>query len=429
MIFTRSTDVPPGAAAALEDIAGFSAGMRIQDLVASISQKLHSVLATGAREAPILLDSDIEMRDGSDVEEDSEDEVDYGGFSDDEDIGSKAFTSATYRVDPKNVAKINRRIRHDLRAAKFAGFSIGILTGMKADSVSSLISLSIRVAKLGLSEEALQAWDLEPNHYIVLLIRYSNGYKTFETIINEPAKSCDVEFRIGVSNRYKPTISEAIAAFTDITKDSHQTSSHGLDEANTCEESSTSEAGFGNLFISSSLNDYFNAQFVSLLKIRNMVGIGWDGAKRYFADKQGKIAPENPELDGEYYQEDTSSKENILPDIVMADHLTDIQVKETSFPLLAAQFAVRYLTRCTEFCLVCHDKINDEFGALKPYVCDKPLCLYQYMSLGFGPSVEHEILTQPYVVDLLASFAYSSAFVSQLLQLAVDTKSQTKRPH
>jgi ubiquitin-conjugating enzyme E2 Q len=300
---------------------------------------------------------------------------------------------------------------------------------MKADSVSSLISLSIRVAKLGLSEEALQAWDLEPNHYIVLLIRYSNGYKTFETIINEPAKSCDVEFRIGVSNRYKPTISEAIAAFTDITKDSHQTSSHGLDEANTCEESSTSEAGFGNLFISSSLNDYFNAQFVSLLKIRNMVGIGWDGAKRYFADKQGKIAPENPELDGEYYQEDTSSKENILPDIVMADHLTDIQVKETSFPLLAAQFAVRYLTRCTEFCLVCHDKINDEFGALKPYVCDKPLCLYQYMSLGFGPSVEHEILTQPYVVDLLASFAYSSAFVSQLLQLAVDTKSQTKRPH
>jgi ubiquitin-conjugating enzyme E2 Q len=113
----------------------------------------------------------------------------------------------------------------------------------------------------------------------------------------------------------------------------------------------------------------------------------------------------------------------------MADHLTDIQVKETSFPLLAAQFAVRYLTRCTEFCLVCHDKINDEFGALKPYVCDKPLSLYQYMSLGFGPSVEHEILTQPYVVDLLASFAYSSAFVSQLLQLAVDTKSQTKRPH
>jgi ubiquitin-conjugating enzyme E2 Q len=33
----------------------------------------------------------------------------------------------------------------------------------------------------------------------------------------------------------------------------------------------------------------------------------------------------------------------------------------------------------------------------------------KYMSLGFGPSVEHEILTQPYVVDLLISFCYASA--------------------
>src|SRR5207253_2869842 len=44
-----------------------------------------------------------------------------------------------------------------------------------------------------------------------------------------------------------------------------------------------------------------------------------------------------------------------------------------------------------------------------PYVCDKPLCLYQYMSLGFGPSIEHEILSQPKVVDLLVSFCYASA--------------------
>jgi ubiquitin-conjugating enzyme E2 Q len=31
------------------------------------------------------------------------------------------------------------------------------------------------------------------------------------------------------------------------------------------------------------------------------------------------------------------------------------------------------------------------------------------MSLGFGPSIEHEILTQPSVVDLLISFCYASA--------------------
>ena len=30
------------------------------------------------------------------------------------------------------------------------------------------------------------------------------------------------------------------------------------------------------------------------------------------------------------------------------------------------------------------------------------------MSLGFGPSIEHEIIGQPTVVDLLISFCYAS---------------------
>jgi ubiquitin-conjugating enzyme E2 Q len=32
----------------------------------------------------------------------------------------------------------------------------------------------------------------------------------------------------------------------------------------------------------------------------------------------------------------------------------------------------------------------------------------QYINLGFGPSLEHEILTQPNVADLLISFCYAS---------------------
>lgn len=95
--------------------------------------------------------------------------------------------------------------------------------------------------------------------------------------------------------------------------------------------------------------------------------------------------------------------------IVTADHLQEGTGDNMSLPLIGMQFVMRYLVRCTEFCLVCHDKIPGDFEALKPYVCSKPLCLYQYMSLGFGPSIEHAILTQPYVVDLLISFCYSTA--------------------
>lgn len=99
-----------------------------------------------------------------------------------------------------------------------------------------------------------------------------------------------------------------------------------------------------------------------------------------------------------------------LPATVASDSLLKANYSKTaSFPLVAMQFTLRHFFRCTEFCLVCHNKIECNFEALKPYVCSNPLCLYQYMSLGFGPSIEHEIIGQPTVVDLLISFCYASA--------------------
>lgn len=48
-------------------------------------------------------------------------------------------------------------------------------------------------------------------------------------------------------------------------------------------------------------------------------------------------------------------------------------------------------------------------GALKPFVCESSLCLYQYLNLGLGLSIEQEIITNASVVDLLAQLAYVSA--------------------
>lgn len=65
---------------------------------------------------------------------------------------------------------------------------------------------------------------------------------------------------------------------------------------------------------------------------------------------------------------------------------------------------------------MCHTKVHSDFEALKPYVCSSPLCLYQYMSLGFGPSIEYEIVSQPTVVDLLVSFCYVAAKLDKLTE-------------
>ncbi|PVH68585.1 hypothetical protein DL98DRAFT_506721 [Cadophora sp. DSE1049] len=424
MAYTSSQNAPTAAAIVFDEIINYSFGMRLPELITTVSQKLQRVLATGSREDPLALDDDEDTEmvdvDGEDEAEDDEDgdeeEEDY--YADEDDgfgldsvrHGLSSHASAIRNLDPESAKKLNSRIRHDLRTAKLAGFSIGVLSGMKAESENSILSLSIRVAKLGLSEEAVQAWDLEPQQYLVLLIRYSNGYKCFEDIINDPSKSPDVSFRVGVSNKYKCTLLEALAVFRESSKDGNKqkTAENGDDELR------KADAGFSNIFISSSLNDFINSQFVALLKIRNSVGLGWDGAKRYFNDKQGRLDDQAAELATEYFEESDSQKDSILPTAIAADHLTDHQVKMISFPFIAAQFTLRYLTRCTEFCLVCHDRIEEDFEALKPYVCSKPLCLYQYMSLGFGPSVEHEIFTQPYVVDLLVSFCYASAYARRL---------------
>ena len=54
----------------------------------------------------------------------------------------------------------------------------------------------------------------------------------------------------------------------------------------------------------------------------------------------------------------------------------------------------RFLTRfqlCTRYCIVCHNKLNTDYVALKPYVCGSKLCAYQYYSLNHGPSLEVSI--------------------------------------
>ncbi|EPE33440.1 UBC-like protein [Glarea lozoyensis ATCC 20868] len=422
MITTESMDLPAGVNSILAEIQESSAGKSIQDLISTISKKLGKHLAMGSKDDVEMEDNDADFEDDEEDPEDSQSSSDEDPFDmdgDDEYFGQRegirgARLAAKVNMTPEIAKQLNRRIRSDLRAARQAGFKIGIVSGAKAESMSSIISISVKVDNLGLSEEAVQAWDLEPQQYIVFLIRYADGYRNFEQIMDAPAKSLDIDFRVGVSNKYKPGIVPALAAFTDSNKDRTKSTENTANTANTAEL--PMDGHFSNMFISSSLNDFINTSLISLLKIRDMANLSWRGAKLWFNEKQSRHDVNNSDVPSSYYDESVLPTEKHLPELLVKDHLLEAKSKKKtiSFPLLAAQFAVHYLARCTEYCLVCHDEIEQKFEALKPYVCSKPLCLYQYMSLGFGPSIEHEILTQPYVVDLLVSFCYAAAWNKKL---------------
>jgi ubiquitin-conjugating enzyme E2 Q len=296
------------------------------------------------------------------------------------------------------------RVRADLSAAKGAGFKVGHL-GSLMNGCSSFVTVSIRMSKLNLSEEAMQAWKVDPSEYLILVIQYPNGYKTGEQLqaYDSLRLTPNIGMQVFAGKGYKPTLKEAINAFTKARQD--RTSASSDDKKD--EDDAVEESSIQNTFISKSLSMLLEKNLIPILRFRSQ-GMDWTGAEAWYNQMQRACSSDDANMvPAKYFGPEVVN--NSHPEIMRADHYHQTKQSQHSFPLLAMQFALRHFVRCTEFCLICHDKLDSELEAIKPYVCERPLCLFQYMSLGFGPSIEHEIITQPCVVDLLISFCYASA--------------------
>jgi ubiquitin-conjugating enzyme E2 Q len=346
---------------------------------------------------------DIDMQDAEDEDDDS-DGIDY---YDDEDFGFNDNVTiekfALVNRPPREIEESTARMRQDLIATKQAGFKVGF-DGSNTSGSTCHISVSIRVSKLGISQEAMQTWHIKPDDYLILVMAHSGGYRSLEELLkNISLSKNDISFKTGLSKTYKPTREELLDMFNPTTtqKNNNTAKSQAIDE-------NTEQQGWRDTFISRSLNQLFSHRFLLILQSR-IRGLGWAGAEQFVHACQASLQDEK--LD-EVYNEclEMHDEHALYPYVVTADHIeTSSPESQLSTPLIAMQFLLRHFVRCTEFCLVCHQTLDNKLQAIKPYVCDRPLCLYQYMSLGFGPSIEHEILTQPLVVDLLISFCWKAA--------------------
>lgn len=425
LFYTKSEQVDPLINKVVDDMSDCTS-IKVADMLMKLTRSLDRATA-GSKLNPVDIEDGDPMNIDSDsgLQEEDLDELEEEYDSDDNawsqnpskphwnsSTNARANNSATTKI-------LNSRIRSDLGLVKQAGFRVGHLGSLLDGGQDSFVTISIRVAKLGISEEALDAWHLDRSQYFVLLIRYTSGYQTIESLMGSIISNT-VQFRVGVSSEYKIAIDEAIAAFTKL-EDKSKT-------RKLVTEGVTSKSGLGRLFIGRPLDELLNDRLIPLLRYRMAMGFPWRGAEEFLNDHQGRNLDSNA-ADPKYWAEEEATS-----GLGNDDHLIS-NTKEKSFPLLAMQFSLRHLVRCTEFCLVCHCKIEVDFEALKPYVCDKPLCLYQYMSLGFGPSIEHEIITQPHVVDLLISFCYTSASHRRLrylptgMALMVPTPDSTNNPN
>jgi len=408
-LYITDDDAPEFVSKTLEQLPN-TAGRDLFDLMRMLSQ----AFASPDKDGDCLM---TDSQDDCEAFDDFEDEFD----TDDADFGletharSAVQKSAAFTKAPsiRTTAEFRQRIKSDLRLVHGAGFKVGV-HGALLEGGNCYVAVSCRVAKLGISEEAMSAWELSGKEYLVLLISFPNGYMTVDQLraLNSHSVRSSVEFRVGVmkdGKAYKPTIQETVRAFAQLAADGYNQTSQTHEEI-----TSVPATGFRDVFISKPLNVLLNERFVNILKHRYM-GMPWQGAERFYNDIQGKnlVIESSDFLDSDYTEEEVCNK--TFPDLVMADHIKDsFPGDPLSLPLLAMQFLLRHFVRCTDFCLVCHCRLDDDLEAIKPYVCNKDLCLYQYMTLGFGPSIEHEIVSQPYVVDLLISFCYTRAVAGKL---------------
>ena len=70
-----------------------------------------------------------------------------------------------------------------------------------------------------------------------------------------------------------------------------------------------------------------------------------------------------------------------------------------NFPLLAFSYLIRRFVMCPRFCLNCFKRCDMTITALKPFVCDNPLCLFQLIQLGLGPSLEVSLSASPALIS------------------------------
>ncbi|KAI6837602.1 hypothetical protein KC340_g4255 [Hortaea werneckii] len=423
MLFSDD-NAPPYIGTALQDVRS-TARKPVMELIGIVSAALTKAAPDKDGDTEMEdsqgLDEEESLGEEEEEEDDDQDDIydsDHEAFGGSTGVGTSAHqtTSSSAKVAASSRA-FRTRIRSDLITAKHAGLKVGQV-GHLMEGLNCFVSISIRMSKLGISHEAMQAWQVRPEEYLVLVIQYPNGYKTSEELqaLDTLRLAPNFGFRVCASKHYKPTLQEAIQAFTVVSKaDSRDNvSSPATTNAIPQSEDVSNDAGLRETFISKPLNSLLQERLVPILRSR-AIGMTWRGAEGWYVESASR-GPSNADGIPDAFFEPEPLNE-ALPDIVNADHHAFGLGKkslEKSFPLLAMQFLLRHFVRCTDFCLVCHRPLESEVEAIKPYVCDQPLCLYQYMTLGFGPSIEHEILSQPYVVDLLISFCYVSTATRKL---------------
>ncbi|KAJ7320981.1 hypothetical protein DFH08DRAFT_713280 [Mycena albidolilacea] len=328
------------------------------------------------------------------------------------------------------------------------------------------LSVSIPTVELvrTIPAQALVAWDRRllgaprARHLVLLISGFGSGggggnvYPPLAAGGGYVRKGMQLRFQVGVCARYKPARAHAVEAgrtFGLVGRDAEDELREARERAAKAREAALLDWGaegtldgeggefydesfdlgkegdeegeqedgdegrFERFSLSGALENLLDAQLVKLIELRREYGVGWAGAETMYAavEREQRGAEDvwrayQKNIQRADKDEAALARLGTLPH----DPLRELpKGEDINLPYTAFCYLIRRLTLCTRYCLVCHNKLTAEFEALKPYVCDRPLCTYQYYAHNRGASLEYEIIHNPETVDLLVSLCYSAA--------------------
>ncbi|CAL1702918.1 unnamed protein product [Somion occarium] len=424
--FSQENDPPSYVQRVIETVADYDS-MTIADLLQKVLRSLAKRVASTQQTEP------ADAHETDHEEEDDDEEVYDEHFDADLDI---AILTNKSDIDI-------RTLQRDFNEVVAAGYRPGLIR-LGAEEI--VLSVSIPVISLAsdIEPRALMAWDsrmLSESHHLTLVISgMRNIYPVLQSdgtfVPNIAARGIqNLQFRVGLTSRYKPDKDLVLTLIRNYglqAKDeelqpqlppppSHDYYLDG-EEDESDEVPSFPEAGPQpeendhpkfHFSLSTSLESLLHDRFLQAVQLRLKYKIGWAAAELLIS--RADQVQQRPEaiihdLRRELLQADEQERELASSYNLPTDHILEREVTDhLNLPLLAFSYLLRRFTLCPRYCLVCYNRLNANFEALKPYVCDSKLCTYQYYSLNRGPSLEYEICARPETVDLLVSLAYCAA--------------------
>ncbi|KAG5647979.1 hypothetical protein DXG03_007013 [Asterophora parasitica] len=353
---------------------------------------------------------------------------------DDDDSSTGAYDSEAFdqfdELDHSITTKLNfQTLQNNFVETVAAGYRPGLLHFADDDFA---ISVSIPVITLARSipPRALMAWDRRllsrSQHFTLLISGFRGVYPPHESSGAYNPRSA-LKFNVGLTKKYKPgkeyaknegrTFGLIVPDGDEIQFEAEKEDVEAYDyedyaqaPAPAVEEAQVKDDGsFDRFSLSSSLENLLDQALLKVIQLRRQFGLGWAGAELLLSEMEKTQTSEdivfhtNNELILAADREEVLlGRTNDLPH----DPLSGLGVQdEVNITLTAFSYLLRRLSLCPRYCIVCHNRLNTDYEALKPYIC----IVFPFDRMSDHYVDKYEIIHNPETVDLLVSVAHSAA--------------------